>query len=68
MDDVSKNLFTTKTFWAAILGPLVGWIGTTLFHAQPDTVHVVVETLSAVAPVVIGLRMVTKTPVHIAPQ
>jgi hypothetical protein len=68
VDEQSKSIFKSKTFWTAILSPVVAWVGGHVFHAQPDTINVITETLATMTPVIIGLRMASDGAVHVIPK
>lgn len=64
----SKSIFASKTFWTAILSPVVGYIGGKLLHLPPESVTTIAETLATVAPVFISLRYVSDSAVHVLPK
>ena len=62
-----KSMLGTRTFWAAILTPIVTIVGGRVFHLDNDTTMTIATALTSIA--MIGMRAVTKTAVtSVLPQ
>lgn len=60
----SKSIFASKSFWGAILTPIISWAAAKYgLDLDAETQAAVIAGASAIAGVV--LRAVTKEPVHV---